>query len=73
MGRTVKIKLRVKEVATKKGLDRAKLARQADLTYETVHLLWNDPYRSVSMATLVKIARVLNVAVSELYEEVPDD
>ncbi len=68
----MKVKLKVREIAESKGVDRAKLARQADLTYETVHKIWSNPYRSVSMATLLKLARALQVKVTELYEEVED-
>ena len=61
----VRVRLKVKEVAESQGLDRAKLARQADLTYETVHGLWKDPYRSVSMATLLKLAKALGESTSK--------
>ena len=70
--RKLRVRYRVKEIAESKGLDRAKLARQADVTYETVHELWRNPYRNVSMNTLLKLARVLGVSVSDLYEEVED-
>lgn len=70
--REMRTRLKVKEIAESKGLNRAKLARQADLTYDTLHAIWNDPFRKVSMETLLKLARALNVDVSELYEEVPD-
>jgi len=68
----VKVRYRVKELAESRGLDRAKLARQADVTYETIHSLWRNPYRDVSMSTLLKIARALGVGVTDLYEEVED-
>lgn len=70
--RKVRVRLKVKEVAELKGLDRAKLARKADITYDTVHNLWKNPYTKASMDTLLKLARALDVDVSELYEEVPD-
>jgi DNA-binding Xre family transcriptional regulator len=34
--------------------------------------IYNDPYRDVAYSTLLKIARVLGVDVSELIEEIPD-
>ena len=70
--RKVRVRYRVKELAESRGLDRAKLARQADVTYETIHSLWRNPYRDVSMSTLLKIARALGVVVTDLYEEVED-
>lgn len=66
----MRTRLKVREIAESKGLDRAKLARQADLTYDTLHAIWNNPYRKVSMETLLKLARALDVDVSELYEEI---
>jgi DNA-binding XRE family transcriptional regulator len=65
--RKVKIKLRIKDIAEKQGMTRAKLARSADLTYETVHEIWKNEYKDVSISTLAKIARVLHVNISELY------
>jgi DNA-binding Xre family transcriptional regulator len=48
------------------------LARRADVTYQTVHNVWNNPYADVSIATLEKFAQALNCDVSELYERVGD-
>ena len=38
----------------------------------TISVLWNDPYREVTMKTLDKIAKALGVAVTELLEQVLD-
>jgi len=65
--RKVKIRLRIKEIAEKQDMTRAKLARSADLTYETVHEIWKNEYKDVSISTLAKIAKALHVKVSELY------
>lgn len=70
--RKMHLHLLVREAATKKGIDRARLARMADLNYQTVHDLWRNPDKPVAMTTLVKIARALGVDVTELYEEVDD-
>ena len=69
----MRVRLLVRDVATKRGITRAKLARMADVTYETVFKLWQDEYRDVSLLTLVKLATALKVDVSELYETIPDD
>jgi transcriptional regulator with XRE-family HTH domain len=69
----MKTRLKVREIAQSQKLDRAKLARKADVTYETVHNIWNNPYASVSINTLLKIAQALHVDVSELYETIPDE
>ncbi|HEX6484616.1 MAG TPA: helix-turn-helix transcriptional regulator [Ktedonobacteraceae bacterium] len=67
------IRLKVKEVATAKGWTQTKLQRAADVNPRTMQGIYNDPFRDVAYSTLVKIAKVLGVSVSELTEEVPDD
>jgi DNA-binding Xre family transcriptional regulator len=69
----VRVKLRIKEVAESRGFTQTKLSRQAELQYPTVHGLWTNPYRDASINTLAKIAKVLNVPVSDLFEIMPDD
>jgi len=71
----MKVRLKVKEVAESKRppLDRAKLSRLADLNYETVHGIWSNPERDVSLSTLLKIALALKVTVGDLYHVLPDD
>jgi DNA-binding Xre family transcriptional regulator len=70
--RKMKLRLKIRELAEAQGLDRAKLARRADLTYQTVHNMWNNPFADISIATLEKLAQALNCNVSELYERVDD-
>jgi transcriptional regulator with XRE-family HTH domain len=73
MGRCkMRLRLKIRELAEAQGLDRAKLARRADVTYQTVHNVWNNSYADVSIATLEKLAQALNRDVSELYERVDD-
>ncbi len=68
-----RIRLKIKEVATAKGWTQSKLGRAADLNPRTMQEIWHDPYRNITYASLVKIAKVLGVDVSELTEEVPDE
>ena len=67
-----RIRLKIKEVATAKGWTQAKLWRAADLNPRTMQEIWNDPYRNITYNSLVKIAKVLGVEVSDLTEEEPD-
>ena len=71
--RTNVLRLKVKEVAKEKGISMAKLSRMADLNPRTVQAIYSDPYRDVAYSTLLKIAKALNVDVSDLTEEVPDN
>lgn len=66
------IRLRVKELASAKGFNMSSLARSSGLGFSTVKRLWSDPYREVTVSTLEKIARALNLATAELIEDVPD-
>ncbi len=66
------IRLKVKEVAAKRGMSMRKLSRDAGIAYNTLRTIYHYPYRSVSTDTLDKIAQVLEVNASELIESVGD-
>jgi DNA-binding Xre family transcriptional regulator len=66
------IRLRVKEVARKRGFSMGKLQRDADVAYNTVKRMYKNPYHVITTETLGKIARALGVSPGELIEEVPD-
>ncbi len=68
-----RLRLKVKDIATAKGWTQSRLGRAADVNPRTMQGIFHDPYRDVAHSTLVKIAKVLGVEVSELIEEVPDD
>jgi DNA-binding Xre family transcriptional regulator len=63
------VRLRVKEVAQKRGISIHKLSRLSDVSLTTVRKLVNDPTYSVTTATLEKIANALNVGVRDLIED----
>lgn len=66
-------RLRVKEIATAKGWTQTKLQRAADVHSKTMQGIYNDPHRDVSYSTLLKIAKVLGVEISDLIEEIPEE
>ncbi len=51
----------------------SKLSRMADVNYNTIRGIWDNPNRDVAVTTLEKIAKALGVNVSDLYEIVPDE
>jgi len=51
----------------------AKLSRMADVNYNTIRAIYDNPHRDVAVTTLEKIAKALKVGASDLYEIVPDD
>lgn len=67
------IKLKVKEIADARRINMAKLSRMADVNYNTIRAIYDNPHRDVAVTTLEKIARALKVEVTDLYEIVPDD
>jgi DNA-binding Xre family transcriptional regulator len=69
----MKTRLRVKEVADKKGVSLTKLSQRSEVAYNTVRRLWRDPYTDVTISTLQRLADVSGVNVNELLESVPDE
>ena len=69
----MKLRLRVREIAEKKGISMGKLERLADLSHPTIRDIFRNPFKEVTTTTLAKLATALGVSVSDLFEEVPDD
>ncbi len=67
------IRLRVKEIAESKGYNMSKLSRAADVSFNTIKRIWKNPELGANIITLSKIAKVLNVTISDLTEEVSDN
>jgi DNA-binding Xre family transcriptional regulator len=63
------VRLLVQEVAKQKGFSMGRLQRTADISYRTVKLIYQDPYRDVTLSTLEKIANALNVPIRDLIDE----
>ncbi len=66
------IRLRVKEVAQERGMSMRKLVRSAGIAYNTLRMIYRDPYRPVSTETLSKLAQALGVPSSDLIEDVKE-
>jgi DNA-binding Xre family transcriptional regulator len=64
------IRLKVREVAARQKMSMRKLAKNADIAYNTLRTIYRDPYRSISTDTLDKLAEALDVDASELIESV---
>ncbi len=65
-------RLRVKEVAQAKGFTMARLQRVADINLKTLQAIWHNPQHDASLNTLDKLAKALNVPVTELIEDVAE-
>jgi DNA-binding Xre family transcriptional regulator len=67
------IRLKVKEVATAKGMGQGKLQRLADMDIKTVRRIYRDPYTIITTETLWKLAKALDVDPRELIDVSSDD
>ena len=67
------VRLKIKEVAESKGYNMSSLSRASDVSFGTIKRLWTKPYSSTTIDTLSRIARTLNVEISDLIEQTPDD
>ena len=65
------IRLKVKEVAARRRMSMRKLAKTADIAYNTLRTIYRDPYRPFSSTTLDKLAMALQVDASLLIENDP--
>ncbi len=67
------VRLKVREIAEQKGYNISTLSRKSDVGLSTVRRLWHDPFRHVDFDVLERIARALEVPVTALIEDVPED
>jgi DNA-binding Xre family transcriptional regulator len=72
-GSRMAVRLRIRELAEKRGFNISSLSRKADVSQNTIRRLWHDPYRHVDISVLERIAKVLGVATGDLLEDEPDE
>lgn len=66
------IRLKIQEIAKAKKVSMYRLAKDSGLAYNTIRLIYRDPYRKIDLDTLDALAKVLQVDASELIESVPE-
>ncbi|MBX0326961.1 helix-turn-helix transcriptional regulator [Oscillochloris sp. ZM17-4] len=59
--------LRIKELAEAKGWNIQQLSWNARLSYSSAHALWNDKPKQLDRPMLDRVARALEVNVSDLF------
>ncbi len=64
------IRIKLREIAQKKGISQGKLSRRADVDLRTVQRIYKNPFTNISLYTLDKLAIALDVDASELIETV---
>jgi DNA-binding Xre family transcriptional regulator len=67
------VRFKVREIAEQKGFNISTLSRKADVGLSTVRRLWHDPNRYVDFYVLERLAKALEVPVTALIEDIPDE
>ena len=67
------VRFKVREIAEQKGFNISTLSRKSDVGLSTVRRLWHDPYRHVDFYVLERLSKALEVPVTALIEDVPED
>ena len=68
------IRLKVKEVARRKGISQGKLSRLSDVNLTTIQNIYKNPVEAnITLYTLDKLAKALEVDPCELIESIPDE
>lgn len=65
-------KVEVRELAEARGYNITTLAKQADVSYPTMHALWHGRSLRVDLSTLSAVARALGVRIADLIVEEPE-
>jgi transcriptional regulator with XRE-family HTH domain len=66
------VRLKVKEMADKKGLSQRQLFLRSGVDITTLQKIWKNPHTNITIETLGKLARALNVDSSELIEGITE-
>ena len=64
-----KIRLRIKEVATERGMSMTKLHHRSEVAYSTIRAVMRDPYTEITLTTLARLADALGVPSRDLIED----
>lgn len=67
------VRMKVREIAERKGFSQGFLGRKANVDVRTMRKIYRDPYASITLVVLGRLADALNVDASELIESVPED
>jgi len=68
------IRVKVKEVAKSKKISMSRLGRMANVDLTTLQKIYRNPTQAnITLFTLDKLARALEVDASELIESVPNE
>ena len=69
----MRARLKVRQIATARGISMGKLSRMSDVDRNTIKRMFDDPNYSPTVDTLLKVAKALKVTLDDLVEILPDD
>ena len=64
------VRIRLKEILQEKDISMSKLSRMSDISFSTISRIINDKNYSPTLSKLERIARALDIPISDLYEEI---
>lgn len=67
------IRLKVKEIAQAKGISQNRLSHLAILDVKVIRKMFQQPTSSFTTYALEKVAKALEVDITDLLETVPDE
>ncbi len=62
------IRIKLREIAKQHHIGQSRIARKVDMDLSVVQRIYRDPYANITLATLEKLARALDVEPGELLE-----
>lgn len=66
------LRLRVREIAEGKKMSMNKLSQRSEVSYNIIRDIFTNPFRTINTDTLNRIAKALEVPVTDLIEDVPE-
>lgn len=64
------ISIKVKQLMAEQGLDQNALSKLSKVSIRTINGIVNNDSKKVTLATIVKLCKVLNISVSEFFDDI---
>ena len=64
------ISIKVKQLMAEQGLDQNALSKLSKVSSRTINGIVNNDSKKVTLATIVKLCKVLNISVSEFFDDI---
>lgn len=65
-------RLKVKEIAERKGYNMSTLSRKANVDFKTVKAIFRNPHHDASLYILDRLSQALDVPIGDLIEQTED-